>query len=665
MSSTQRRQGHGQHHHMPDQEGFDLSMLHPLAHDASHIPVEQLTKSEQVQPWNGQRQNEMLYQQLSASAWQHDTFSRPYARTEPLQTRSAGIHMRRNPSQNPSDADSGYISQPMSFGAEYLDVDTFACQSNGLSDTVHWEHVPDNASTWPPPPQTIVSDTAAHPRIRRESRKPSLTPCQHCQRLPKNHSDAKKHAETHLRRWKCETAGCTRKDGFATLNDLERHRKSVHSLRPSVGSVFGYICQECVQKSEGRDRKFWPRRDNFKAHIRRRHPRCDEAHLLDISKTQRPDDATTADIEEQSVVSFAELPQDLSPSDPREAAWRSAQQDDAAQHQNPFHDEFSPLFPASGISEDPLAAMGSQIDMQHNEHTYWPMPMPIGSIMEEVHEQPMSSSFPTSQYYMIPAQQASELPHVDNAAVTDNRPWSPTQIASQTSLSSPRPIPACSEERSPRQIKTEPGNHPCPNCFKLYKRECDLKKHLKRHTRPYGCTFPRCNKDFGSRNDWKRHESTQHQSPRHRQVRKQGQNSNLGHGALSQTIGEAEMTTSFWCGFCVAMIHCDEDVTQVQARLGSDSENFLARRRTDKTMARLVTELRIQHVGDHYDKQSRGIKDWVSLDVFVKGEREAEGLGTEVPRLSKEDVVCKQEQEVAEMSWVPGAGLDHKFEQGD
>ncbi|PIB00891.1 hypothetical protein CB0940_01543 [Cercospora beticola] len=190
-------------------------------------------------------------------------------------------------------------------------------------------------------------------------------------------------------------------------------------------------------------------------------------------------------------------------------------------------------------------------------------------------------------------------------------------------------------------------------------------KHLKRHTRPYGCTFPRCNKDFGSRNDWKRHESTQHQSPRHRQVRKQGQNSNLGHGALSQTIGEAEMTTSFWCGFCVAMIHCDEDVTQVQARLGSDSENFLARRRTDKTMARLVTELRIQHVGDHYDKQSRGIKDWVSLDVFVKGEREAEGLGTEVPRLSKEDVVCKQEQEVAEMSWVPGAGLDHKFEQGD
>lgn len=190
MYPIQHQRGRGQQHHMPDQGGFDLSMLHPLADDASHIPVEQLTKSEQVQPWNGQRQDEMLFQQLSASAW-HEMSSRPYARTEPLQTGSAGIQMRRNPSQNPSDADSGYVSQPVSFGAEYLDVDTFACKPSGLGDTIHWDQVLDNTSTWPPPPRTIVSDTAAVPRIRRDSRKPSLTPCQHCQRLPKNHSDAK------------------------------------------------------------------------------------------------------------------------------------------------------------------------------------------------------------------------------------------------------------------------------------------------------------------------------------------------------------------------------------------------------------------------------------------------------------------------------------------
>ena len=35
-------------------------------------------------------------------------------------------------------------------------------------------------------------------------------------------------------------------------------------------------------------------------------------------------------------------------------------------------------------------------------------------------------------------------------------------------------------------------------------------KHIKRHTRPYGCTFPNCARRFGSKNDWKRHENTMH-----------------------------------------------------------------------------------------------------------------------------------------------------------
>ena len=33
---------------------------------------------------------------------------------------------------------------------------------------------------------------------------------------------------------------------------------------------------------------------------------------------------------------------------------------------------------------------------------------------------------------------------------------------------------------------------------------------MKRHERPYGCTFLTCNKIFGSKNDWKRHENSQH-----------------------------------------------------------------------------------------------------------------------------------------------------------
>jgi hypothetical protein len=67
----------------------------------------------------------------------------------------------------------------------------------------------------------------------------------------------------------------------------------------------------------------------------------------------------------------------------------------------------------------------------------------------------------------------------------------------------------------------------CQKCGKFKGRPCELKyvltsrslysaltasrKHMKRHSRPYGCTFPACNnKTFGSKNDWKRHENSQH-----------------------------------------------------------------------------------------------------------------------------------------------------------
>ena len=41
-------------------------------------------------------------------------------------------------------------------------------------------------------------------------------------------------------------------------------------------------------------------------------------------------------------------------------------------------------------------------------------------------------------------------------------------------------------------------------------RPCDLKKHKKRHAKPYGCTYPKCHKRFGAKSDWKRHENSQH-----------------------------------------------------------------------------------------------------------------------------------------------------------
>ncbi|KAF2459911.1 hypothetical protein BDY21DRAFT_180942 [Lineolata rhizophorae] len=75
--------------------------------------------------------------------------------------------------------------------------------------------------------------------------------------------------------------------------------------------------------------------------------------------------------------------------------------------------------------------------------------------------------------------------------------------------------PAENEKTTPVDAKSRPVNtaqYKCyqKGCNKAYRRQCQLTKHMKRHDRPYGCTYSRCEKYFGSKSDWKRHEYYQH-----------------------------------------------------------------------------------------------------------------------------------------------------------
>ncbi|KAI9657201.1 MAG: hypothetical protein M1829_006947 [Trizodia sp. TS-e1964] len=116
----------------------------------------------------------------------------------------------------------------------------------------------------------------------------------------------------------------------------------------------------------------------------------------------------------------------------------------------------------------------------------------------------------------------------------------------------------------------------CLDCHKVIPRSCDMKKHQWRHTRPFGCTFPNCNKMFGSKNDWKRHENSQHfqleswrchqLNPMERECaqlfyrrEKFQQHLRQDHGIeVDETIREEVALrrigrngqNQFWCGFC-------------------------------------------------------------------------------------------------------------------
>ncbi|KAK5987253.1 hypothetical protein PT974_11377 [Cladobotryum mycophilum] len=128
--------------------------------------------------------------------------------------------------------------------------------------------------------------------------------------------------------------------------------------------------------------------------------------------------------------------------------------------------------------------------------------------------------------------------------------------------------------------ETTKTSHKCPDCAKSFVRPCELKKHKKRHEKPYGCTFKQCGKYFGSKNDWKRHESSQHfmletwtcdmdgcQKVRHRREtfknhlhrdHRMENDPKLVDKKLEKCRMGRHCDPRFWCGFCDKIIEIKE-----------------------------------------------------------------------------------------------------------
>ena len=68
-----------------------------------------------------------------------------------------------------------------------------------------------------------------------------------------------------------------------------------------------------------------------------------------------------------------------------------------------------------------------------------------------------------------------------------------------------------SNVRSSMQDGKQVYHCPQPGCEKHKARKCELRKHVQRHILPWTCTFDKCPKQFGSKNDWTRHENKQHE----------------------------------------------------------------------------------------------------------------------------------------------------------
>ncbi|KAK5127094.1 hypothetical protein LTR85_008454 [Meristemomyces frigidus] len=209
-------------------------------------------------------------------------------------------------------------------------------------------------------------------------------------------------------------------------------------------------------------------------------------------------------------------------------------------------------------------------------------------------------------------------------------------VASQAQWSQHSLGPSSKRVESGAALEDQNAKHPdgdlvCSHqgCGKRKKRDCDLKKHMKRHSRPYGCTFPNCWKRFGSRNDWKRHENSQHFlqemwrcdiqiSPgrkcgkllyhksifhahfrrKHADLLKQqmpvsGPSASIEEQQLEQKANSVHLgregNIRFWCGFCNEL---------VPQREGTHN----------------AWEQRFNHIGDHFDKDHLHIDSWICIE---------------------------------------------------
>ncbi|KAI0972294.1 hypothetical protein F4678DRAFT_471837 [Xylaria arbuscula] len=185
----------------------------------------------------------------------------------------------------------------------------------------------------------------------------------------------------------------------------------------------------------------------------------------------------------------------------------------------------------------------------------------------------------------------------------------------------------CTKTETDAAINTS-HYHPCSTCDKTFPRKCELKKHEKRHEKPYGCTMPDCNKRFGSKNDWKRHENTQHfqlemwgcdeESCEKLCHRREMFRAHLekDHQIADQTILDAKLEkcrvgrnceARFWCGFCQKIVEIKQKGQQAWAE-------------------------RFDHIDEHFsgrnDRARKKISEWKSFDLpFSNNEDFGDGDG--------------------------------------
>ncbi|PLB44724.1 hypothetical protein P170DRAFT_439974 [Aspergillus steynii IBT 23096] len=356
-------------------------------------------------------------------------------------------------------------------------------------------------------------------------------------------SDKRKHEARHRKLFKCDEPHCTRKEGFGTINDLSRHKKCVHKQDPERGPKMLFMCfgHNCPRKD-----KQWPRLDNFRQHLTRMHHDEDIDDLLKRSHDWyetcvKPREITSSIAEHLSEVKYA-LEANQGPMlkcTMGQTALDSIGIVQSEQVSRSFgnlmldstHDTFAAHKSDRGqISRQSISEASQSTDSAVPKTASMEPPATnrkpsISTSRGNTRHDRMEDMVTEAAVNMINAmtkimdsnqrrrsQQADDASEMGDphAGLSDRKREVLQKILSTaldhlSSHSDPASVHVTQVDDASKK-----GWIQCEFCSKRTRLRCEMKKHKKRHERPYGCTFHKCSKTFGSKADWKRHENSQH-----------------------------------------------------------------------------------------------------------------------------------------------------------
>ncbi|KAL9600861.1 MAG: hypothetical protein Q9219_002903 [cf. Caloplaca sp. 3 TL-2023] len=501
---------------------------------------------------------------------------------------------------------------------------------------------------------------------------------QNCGATSRNQSEYRKHMLRHEKPFKCDVVGCSKVDGFSTNNDLDRHKKSVHKIMPKNSTDRSFRCaaRNCPKKE-----KIWPRLDNFRQHCIRIHPEEDCDDLVSMSELDPGFSMQANNFGDSSKLSTGDV-------------GIGTEVDGMTNYVNP---RITFAHPLNTLSYQPCSTLDSQeFQLKYTSNTSPVSPEMPETSANMTRYSPNLQHIDTGQLLKVPEpnnsrkgpvlpalQSSMEQRHASGICEGKNlhkkgpksKPMASAKKAEQVSEALASEITKCinSCQGSSRDIQAAIKNRllltfnpellrkrtaqtaamdnetnqrkkrriMCDQCSATTTRECDMRKHKKRHTRPYGCTFPGCWKELGSKNDWKRHENTQHyqietwRCHEHSKSSHTGQCASIfyrreqfqGHLREEHGLEDDEYIreqckrhrigrngqSAFWCGFCRRVVEL-------------------------RSKGLEAWEERFSHIDDFHYKKGESIHDWVPLDGNLpKGLMNREALAENERRDDHED----------------------------